>query len=215
MTYCLSDIHGRSERFHQMLKAISFSDEDRMYIIGDVIDRGPDGIPLLQEIRRRPNMVLLKGNHEQMCLDTLGPQPQFGARQMWQRNGGGRTRSTMLYQMDPRERGEILRYLASLPEILPLIVDGRRYCLVHACPGHTREERLWTRPENFDWSVVPADVTCLIGHTPTCFLTGNMQEVMHIYHGEKYICLDCGCASVSPCSRLACLRLEDHQELYV
>ena len=39
MVYCISDIHGDYARFQQMLHTIGFSDEDTLYIIGDVIDR--------------------------------------------------------------------------------------------------------------------------------------------------------------------------------
>ena len=66
--YVVADIHGEADRFHAMLEKIQFSDEDTLYIIGDVIDRGPDGIKLLQEIMNTPNMVMLLGNHEYMML---------------------------------------------------------------------------------------------------------------------------------------------------
>ena len=77
MIYCMSDIHGEADRFHTMLEMIHFSDKDTLYIIGDVIDRYPGGIDILREIMETPNMVMLLGNHEQMCLDTLGPNNVF------------------------------------------------------------------------------------------------------------------------------------------
>ena len=46
MTYVMSDIHGDSERFRAMLRKIEFSADDTIYILGDVIDRGSNGIPL-------------------------------------------------------------------------------------------------------------------------------------------------------------------------
>ena len=49
--YVMSDIHGEADLFHAMLEQIGFSESDTLYILGDVIDRGPDGIALLQEIR--------------------------------------------------------------------------------------------------------------------------------------------------------------------
>ena len=48
--YALSDVHGEGDRFHRMLEKLRFSREDTLYILGDVIDRGPDGIALLREI---------------------------------------------------------------------------------------------------------------------------------------------------------------------
>ena len=87
--------------------------------------------------------------------------------------------------------------------------------MVHAAPGETREDRLWTRPEKFDWSCVPEDTTCIIGHTPTCFITEDYSAMMSVYQGERYICIDCGCGHNEAICRLACLRLEDLEAVYV
>ena len=42
-TYVMSDFHGRHDLFLRMLEKISFCEEDTLYILGDVADRGPDG----------------------------------------------------------------------------------------------------------------------------------------------------------------------------
>lgn len=47
MKYVISDVHGRYDLFIKMLDKISFSDNDTLYLLGDMIDRGPDGIKLL------------------------------------------------------------------------------------------------------------------------------------------------------------------------
>ena len=39
-TYVMSDIHGMADLFKRMLEQIGFSDEDTLYILGDMIDRG-------------------------------------------------------------------------------------------------------------------------------------------------------------------------------
>ena len=49
MIYVLSDIHGQSRRFHSILSQIDLKDEDTLYILGDVIDRNPDGIRILRD----------------------------------------------------------------------------------------------------------------------------------------------------------------------
>lgn len=41
MRYIVSDVHGEYDLFVRLLKRISFSEEDKMYICGDVIDKGP------------------------------------------------------------------------------------------------------------------------------------------------------------------------------
>ena len=69
--YAMSDIHGRYEKFNKMLEKIHFSDNDTLYILGDIIDRGEDGIKILADVMEKENVILLMGNHEYMMLNTF------------------------------------------------------------------------------------------------------------------------------------------------
>ena len=71
MIYVMSDIHGCGKAYHEILRKIKFCDTDHLYILGDVIDRGPDGISTLEDIMRRKNVTMLLGNHEHMMLEAL------------------------------------------------------------------------------------------------------------------------------------------------
>ena len=69
MIYVTSDLHGYSlENFKGFLNKVGFCDEDILYILGDVIDRGPDGVKILKWLMLQPNVELLLGNHEAMLL---------------------------------------------------------------------------------------------------------------------------------------------------
>ena len=59
MVYVLSDIHGNERRFHSILKQINLQPEDTLYILGDVIDRHPDGIRILRKIMAMPNAKMI------------------------------------------------------------------------------------------------------------------------------------------------------------
>ena len=63
-TYVMSDIHGMADLFKRMLEQIRFSDEDTLYIIGDMIDRGPDPAGILDFVMSHKNVTALRGNHE-------------------------------------------------------------------------------------------------------------------------------------------------------
>ena len=54
-TYVMSDFHGRHDFFMRMLEKIDFSENDTLYILGDVADRGPDGIKTFMYIMDKPN----------------------------------------------------------------------------------------------------------------------------------------------------------------
>lgn len=43
----MSDIHGNYKKFRLMLERIDFKEEDTLYILGDVIDRGTKGLSIL------------------------------------------------------------------------------------------------------------------------------------------------------------------------
>ena len=60
-TYAVSDLHGQYGIFDKLLERIGFSEDDFMYVLGDAIDRGPDGVRILQRIMNAPNMDLLIG----------------------------------------------------------------------------------------------------------------------------------------------------------
>ena len=48
--YVIADAHGEKALFDKMLEKIGLSDEDTLFVLGDIIDRGPEPIPLLLEI---------------------------------------------------------------------------------------------------------------------------------------------------------------------
>ena len=42
MRYIVSDIHGCYDQYQMLLEKIQFSEEDELYVLGDVVDRGPE-----------------------------------------------------------------------------------------------------------------------------------------------------------------------------
>ena len=71
MTYVMSDLHGDYEKYKKMLELIEFSDEDTLYVLGDIVDRGPEPIRILYDMSMRPNIIPMMGNHEHMAEDIL------------------------------------------------------------------------------------------------------------------------------------------------
>lgn len=71
MYYVMSDIHGCYKEYRKVLEMIHFSEEDTLYVLGDVVDRGPEPIKVLQDMMLRPNVFPIIGNHEYMALMVL------------------------------------------------------------------------------------------------------------------------------------------------
>lgn len=76
-TFVISDIHGDSKNFHKLLADVSFdANADKLYVNGDVLDRGKRSLKLLYEIKQMSeehlgHVFLTMGNHELFCLQYI------------------------------------------------------------------------------------------------------------------------------------------------
>ena len=73
----MSDIHGFLNVFQENLKRIDLSGENRLVLLGDYIDYGPESgrtLRLIFETQKRygaEKVIVLRGNHEEMFLEWL------------------------------------------------------------------------------------------------------------------------------------------------
>ena len=71
MKYVMSDLHGRYDKYTEMLNKIHFTSDDELYILGDICDRGPSSAQIYLDIMKRENVHCVMGNHENMLLENL------------------------------------------------------------------------------------------------------------------------------------------------
>ena len=130
--YVCSDIHGMHDLYCKMLEKVQFSDKDHLYILGDMIDRGPDGIRILLDVMKRENVTCLLGNHEHLMwyyLNRYGHE--IGKSWMLPGNGGRKTFSS--YSLLPDEdRRSIRSFLDDLYLQVELIAGGKPFLLSHS-----------------------------------------------------------------------------------
>ncbi len=233
MLYAVSDLHGEYRKFLAMLERIAFSDGDTLFVLGDVIDRGPEPVALLRDLSRRPNVAALAGNHEIMALGVIPPlleeitaenaesriTPEFlVALAEYRENGGGVTLEDFR-RLPPEERQELIEYIREFSVYEETKAGGREFLLVHSglsrfspereLDDYSLEELTVFRPD-YRRAVFPEpDKFIVVGHTPTLAITGKPE----IYREGRYINIDCG--ACFPGGRLACLRLDDLAEFYV
>lgn len=79
--YAIGDIHGRLDLLERLLAQIDEDDarrpaaETRLIFLGDLIDRGPDSMAVVERLRQlcaeRPATTILLGNHEEVFLLAL------------------------------------------------------------------------------------------------------------------------------------------------
>ena len=68
MKYVISDIHGEFELFVSLIKHINFSNQDSLYVCGDIIDKGPQSVRVAKYISSLKNVHCIIGNHEHAFL---------------------------------------------------------------------------------------------------------------------------------------------------
>jgi len=232
-TYIMSDIHGHYEAYLEMLQKIHFSDNDMLYILGDVIDRGPEPVKILLDLMERANVVPIAGNHCVMacdCLrtllqditeDNLSAMDEDALHKLldWQRNGAATTLAGFR-GCDKATQRELAEFMEDFELYEEIMVGDKTYVLVHGGLGnfapdkslwdYTLDELVWTRPD-YQKPYYP-DRYVITGHTPTLLIRENPRPG-YIYQANHHIAIDCGCSF--PGGRLGCLRLEDMQEFYV
>jgi len=188
---------------------------DKIVFLGDLIDRGKDAPGVIERVMAlradNPNVVVLRGNHEQMLLDTV----ENGDLQwLVPENGGlatleayGNDLSELVSVEDIEIPGPHLEFLRSLE----CYHEDDQAIYVHAgmVPGRPPSETppeilLWSRNTNFFERY--NGKLCFFGHTPTQFLprTGRNRK-FGIYIKGSCVGMDTSGEEHSP---LSCLRVE-------
>jgi serine/threonine protein phosphatase 1 len=187
MRYVMSDLHGCYDEFMEMLDLIKFNNEDTLYILGDIIDRGPEPLKTYQYIKDQPNIKMSLGNHEDMMLwfykemsIRIGSLNYKDALDLWYKNGGRITRE-QFGTLSKEDFDEMISYFKSLP--LSFFVgkeDGLDddYLLVHAgvypfdednpkklLDMQGKDDITWIR-DNFIESSKIYPFKIVFGHTP-------------------------------------------------
>lgn len=85
--FVVGDIHGEFVKLNEALDRVGFDpDRDRLFSVGDLVDRGPDSVAALDWIAE-PWFHAVLGNHEEMAL-TAPHKPEM-LRSWVVNNGGG------------------------------------------------------------------------------------------------------------------------------
>ncbi len=179
--YAISDIHGCPKTFHKLLDEIHFSQEDELFLLGDYIDKGPDGMGVIFMIwaleSQGHKITCLPGNHERMFTNEVMRGEHSGA-------------------VPRRHHQEVCRWMLGLRNY----AETPGYFLVHAGlnfrhlnPIEDTYSMLWIRhwydEIDRDWL---GDRIIVHGHTPepmhsVKFGIEKMQE-------RQRVCIDSGCS---------------------
>ena len=198
--YVVSDIHGCYDLFLKGLSEISFTKDDYLWCLGDAIDRGPDGIRILQYIMSHDNMDLLIGNHELMMLNSVNPQGKDicdgNEAYLWLDVNGGVSTFNQYKELSDAERLMMLEWLKSRYVIKIIDVNGHPYCLTHSFYNPKCENMRYNELHYDDvWSITWSSIwrkdafthaLDIFHHYKYIFICGHVP-VQYIFESEDYL----------------------------
>jgi serine/threonine protein phosphatase 1 len=169
-TFVIGDIHGCAATLRRLVDGtLRPLPADHIYLLGDLIDRGPDSKGVLDfifELRERGlSVTSVRGNHEEMLLQAGYDSYYLG---LWSANGGLATLAS--FQADGA--GDIPQRYRDFLGSLPLYILLDDFIIVHAGlnftpsdPFEDTDAMLWTRSPSVDRRRTGGR-RLICGHTP-------------------------------------------------
>ena len=210
--FAVSDIHACLDYLEGLLDKISFSTDDILILLWDLIEKGPRSIDTLQYIMRlcqTHTVHVIRGNCDRLLFDKVSNDWLFHWRTCWR---GNEIMNEFARRLDytVRTPGDIdgLREAVKrgFPEEyaflmgLPVILESDRYIFVHG--GVPREDGLESLE---DWACMKNDdflsqghsfrnKWCIVGHWPTTLYRKEYPCANPLVSGDRQIVsIDGGC----------------------
>ena len=214
--WAFSDIHGQRQLFNAVMDKIG--PDDKVYFLGDAIDRGPDGWAIFKQIMDDPRITFICGNHEDMMINALCNFPEIEWNhdvEVWGWNGNSTTLDG-IYEDNPAVVKSYLDRAKNLPIFQTYTnPSGDEFWLSHAGCDYTehineltREQLIWDRSHfltNMWYHDSPENLYIIHGHTPTPILVeemsmycddipraGEIEPGAYFYAKGHKIDIDCG-----------------------
>jgi len=171
--FAIGDIHGCAGKLKALMDKIPIDyANDHLVFIGDYIDRGPSSFEVVDYLvdlkHRHPEIVFLKGNHEDMLQKYLAGSDRF----TYLFNGGQQTLDSYLNRQNKTEFSPIPSDHLEFYKSLVLYYQTEDYIFVHAgirpkipLEKQNPDEILWIR-EDFIHSKMDFGKRVIFGHTP-------------------------------------------------
>jgi len=172
----IGDIHGQFDKMKKVLTLAEYNPmKDKLILMGDYVDRGPDSSRVVDEVMRlvAAGAVALYGNHEDMMRRALKNRQssRLSAEDLeqWFANGGEITLAS--YRTNSAMVDAHLDFFSSLPRWH----EERGFLFVHAgirpdkpLSQQSPQDLIWIREPYILGYEGPRDI--VTGHTPTQYL---------------------------------------------
>ena len=138
MTYVVSNLHGNYDKFTELLRTISFREDDLMYVLGDLVDFGEQSMELIADLSVRLNVYCIAGEHDfraaklltgfdKMLKNGGSPDGDYIAEMTAWVQDGGQTTLEGFRALDEEQREGVLDYLCDLALFEEVEIKGKSY----------------------------------------------------------------------------------------
>jgi serine/threonine protein phosphatase 1 len=171
--FAIGDIHGCYDRLKALMEKIPIDcSRDTLVFIGDYIDRGPHSVEVVDYLihlkKRVPEVIFLKGNHEDMLDKFITGADRF----TYLLNGGQQTLDSYLTKPVQSEFFPIPPDHMEFFKSLRLFYETEEFIFVHAglrprvpLKSQNTEDLLWIR-NKFVSTKYDFGKRVIFGHTP-------------------------------------------------
>lgn len=125
--FVVGDIHGCFSLLESQLKEINFDENvDRLFSVGDLVDRGPESEEFWDWLRK-PWFHAVKANHEQMTIDAFREGENSHSAAMHYINGG-----SWFYGLPKVEQECYVLEMEEMPLAIEVETDSGLIGIIHA-----------------------------------------------------------------------------------
>ena len=124
-TFVIGDIHGNYKPMMDLFRKAGLDYENDILIsLGDIVDRGPEPVSVVNELMKLRNLIYILGNHDYWCLEYLKTGK---AAADWLFQGGNATMNDYLKHPSQAQRHKDFFASARL-----FYIDDKNRLFVHA-----------------------------------------------------------------------------------
>lgn len=138
-TLFIGDVHGCFDELMLLCERMKLTDVDHLYFVGDLINKWPKSLEVIEFVRNRPNTWSVLGNHEYFLLQDR-PLEILGKNQNWINI---EYEKTVLLRESLKDHKE---WILSLPHI----IEREDFIVVHG----------WLHPDM--WLDTPREISTLL-----------------------------------------------------
>ena len=213
MIYVIGDIHGCKDKYDEMLSKLSPSEQDAVFVLGDVIDVGDYGIAILTDMMYRANIYPILGEREYYAKKFLPLIAEKGSTEKALEELDGEEREMLtkwlsmksektiedFLKLDDEDKEAVLDFLEEFATFEEIDCKGKKFLLTHAGIDNFEDRDLYEHEqEDFIFAetdynkIYFPDAYLVTGHTPTVAI--GKEYFGKVYAKKRHLALDCGAA---------------------